>query len=614
MLILCLRSKVRRLRERVGINMSKIFITVLNMSFTASYCILAVIALRLLLRRLPKLFSYLLWSVVLFRLLCPVSISADYSLLRVNTHVFSAENITETNGTYNKNSDEEYTSYNNNAALPNGANTQHINDTAQADALNLTKQLRLPTVIKAASLLWLLVIIFLMLRSIVSTVKLRRFLGDAVRIEENIYEKKGIDTPFVIGIITPQIYLPLHLSESERKYVLAHEATHIARKDYIIKLLAYAAACIHWFNPLVWLAFSLMEKDMEMSCDESVLKKMGISSKENYSRTLLSLSSETSMLRVNPVAFSERKVKERVKNILSYRKKTMFTVVITAAAIAVVSLGLAINPKAESAARAWSDDSESNTEALNSKAPAALNDFIKTYANAFCDRDGNTIASLYIDEAAALADGEEMLLEKLDVGYSFGWSSPWPWFSNECRYLINESGQTADIWFYALTSDPHASVWKQKIHYTEKDGKYYIAEITTQFLDSISNKSEFDEAYLIGGEYSFVDYRKNGFAESVLFQIQDGSSSADYTVYGEPETAAEYILNLTGGVGTVQSSSDGTAVVEYTFADGSSVQIPMLDCTTYRPYMAPGTGASMIVPVDIYSIPHKMWIPGIPDL
>lgn len=571
--------------------MSGIFITVLNMSFTASYCILVVIALRLLLRRLPKLLSYLLWGVVLFRLLCPVSISGDYSLLRVNTHMLSAESIAAADSANDKNSGEVYASYNDNAAISNSAEAWHINDTPQADIRDMTKLPRIHTVINAASWLWLSVIALIILRSIISAVKLRRFLSNAVRIEDNIYEREGIGTPFVMGIIAPRIYLPPYMSESERKYVLTHEKIHIERKDYAVKLLAYAAACIHWFNPLVWLAFSLMEKDMEMSCDEAVLKKMGMDNKENYSRTLLSLSSEAATLSRNPIAFSERKVEERIRNVLSYRRKALLTVILTASVIVAVSLGLAINPKAE---------------AVNSKAPAALNTFIQNYAEAFCNRDGKTIASLYADESAALADWGDMLLEKTEDGYSFGWSSPWP-FSGDYRYLINEDSQTADIWFYAITSVPHVSVWKQKIHYTESDGEYYLTASAIQLWDSISGKSEYDEAYLIDGEYNFIDYMENGFAEAVTSHIKEGNSPFDYTVYGEPETAAEYILNLTGGAGTAQRASNGKAVVEYTFADGSSVLIPMIDANfDGQTQTDNGSTANMSEAVN-----YEVWVPDL---
>lgn len=591
--------------------MSKLFISVLNMSFTAGYCILVVIALRLLLRRLPKLLSYLLWGVVLFRLLCPVSISGDYSLLRVNTHMLSAESIAAADSANDKNSGEVYASYNGNAAIPDSAKVWRINDAPQADIRDMTKLPRIHTVINAASWLWLSVIALLILRSIISAVKLRRFLSDAVRIEDNIYEKEGIGTPFVMGIIAPRIYLPPYMSESERKYVLAHEKIHIKRKDYAVKLLAYAAACIHWFNPLVWLAFSLMEKDMEMSCDEAVLKKMGMDNKENYSRTLLSLSSEAATLSGNPIAFSERKVEERIRNILSYRRKALLTVIMTASVIVAVSLGLAINPKTEAGAGKLYGGSESNAEAGNvptfySKAPAALNTFIQNYAEAFCNRDGKTIASLYADESAALADWGDMLLEKTEDGYSFGWSSPWP-FSNDYRYLINEDSQTADIWFYAITSDPHVSVWKQKIHYAEADGEYYLTKSAIQLWDSISDKSEYDEAYLIGGEYNFIDYMENGFAEAVTFHIKEGNSPFDYTVYGEPETAAEYILNLTGGTGTAQRASNGKAVVEYTFADGSSVLIPMIDANfDGQTQTDNGSTANMSEAVN-----YEVWVPDL---
>ena len=561
--------------------MSGIFITVLNMSLTASYCILVVIALRLLLRHQPKLLSYLLWSVVLFRLLCPVSISSSFSLMRMDTNIISVEDTAVNNDAYDNTNYNEvnYDAYNDGTAMPDTVEAGNAENMTKTDRAETMKLPRLQTVINAAAWIWLIGVVLLILRSAVSAMKLRRFLSKAVRTEDNIYEDEGIDTPFVMGIISPRIYLPPHLPEHEREYVLAHENIHIARKDYMIKLLAYVTACIHWFNPFVWLAFSLMENDMEMSCDEAVLKKMGMDNKEKYSRTLLSLSAENPMLYGNPIAFGERKVKERVSNILSYRKKALLTVVLTAAVLIAVGLGLAINPEAKSD----TDESENInninlTYKPNMAASDKLNEFVQEYAEAFCDRNGEVIASLYVDESTALADGEDMLLEKTEGGYSFGWSSPWPFFY-DYRYLI--WGEKAEIWFYAIVSDPHVTVWKQEIRYTEADGEYYLTETSTQFMDSISSKSEFDEAYLIEGEHIFVDYIDNGFAEAILSHMEEENSPFDYTVYEKPETAAEYILNLTGGVSVDESSrySDtdktGLATVIYTFADGSEVDIPM---------------------------------------
>ncbi|MDE5933983.1 MAG: M56 family metallopeptidase, partial [Lachnospiraceae bacterium] len=244
--------------------MSRIFLTVLNMSLTAGYCILAVIVLRLLLKRQPKLFSYLLWSVVLFRLLCPFSISSSYSLLQVNTDLFSGDII----------------------RVPDMENVGGgVQDTAIAVAISETEN-GMDTsahsngdteeaagtwweVIAVGAWVWFAGIFALALYSIGTALRLHRSLADAVWTGENQYETGMIKTPFVLGVYRPRIYLPAHLQEEEKRYVLAHEKIHIARRDYLIKILFYAAVCLHWFNPLAWLAFVLMESDMEMSCEEA---------------------------------------------------------------------------------------------------------------------------------------------------------------------------------------------------------------------------------------------------------------------------------------------------------------------------------------------------------
>ncbi len=226
------------------------------MSPTASYCIAVVIVLRFFLRRQPKIFSYLLWSVVFFRLLCPFSLSSSYSLIRVNSDIISQETM-----------DRWTVSSISTAGLHTTEDRFIMQETDNADIHNMEAGrvyveglglARLLKVLIIAARIWIIGIVVLICYSIVTAYRLRRSLRQAVRTGENLYEAENITTPFVFGIMKPRIYLPAHLSEEEKKYVLTHEKIHIARKDYLVKIVAYGAACIHWFNPLVWLAFVLM--------------------------------------------------------------------------------------------------------------------------------------------------------------------------------------------------------------------------------------------------------------------------------------------------------------------------------------------------------------------
>ena len=572
-----LGNERRRLRGGMVVKMSQIFITVLNMSLTASYCIAVVIVLRFFLRRQPKIFSYLLWSVVFFRLLCPFSLSSAFSLVRVNTNIISQENM------------DRWTIENaDTAGLYTAEDGFMMQETDNADAQNTeadtryaAEQTRLLKMLIIAARIWIIGIVLLICYSIGTAYRFRRSLRQAVRIGENQYEAENITTPFVFGIIKPRIYLPAHLSEEEKKYVLTHEKIHIVRKDYLVKTAAYGTACIHWFNPLVWLAFVLMENDMEMSCDEAVLRKLGIESKKEYSLSLLSLSSEKMVFRGSPLAFGEGKVKSRVKNILSYRSSRLTAVIAVAVVLVIIIGGLMLNPTEKGEQRLpKEEDREKITE------------LIENYADAFCGRDGAAIAAFYADEEEALANTYDML-DKAGGEYTWGFSSPWP---DSYRYVIDWEHGKADIWYYAWTSDPHVTVWKEEKYYEKSGEEYRVTDGSLEYMDSISSEEEFNKAYRIQGKYLFVDYEENGFADAISYQIENGTSAADNTVYSTPETAAEYILNLTGGEGRVEGSYTIQAAVRYRFADGSEVMFPM--------YM---------VQENIWIVDVAVWNAGAPD-
>ena len=193
--------------------------------------------------------------------------------------------------------------------------------------------------------IWILGILVLIIYSIVSTLKLSKRLKSRNLIRDNIYESNSIEIPFVFGIIKPKIYLPLGLCQNERTYIIKHEETHIKRFDHIIKFFSFLIASITWFNPLVWIAFILMSKDMELSCDERVIKEMGNNIKKDYSTSLLSLSSSRRIIGGSPLAFGGKNTKGRIKNILNYKKAGFWVSLLGVIIIILASIGLLSNPK-----------------------------------------------------------------------------------------------------------------------------------------------------------------------------------------------------------------------------------------------------------------------------
>ncbi|MBP3479797.1 MAG: hypothetical protein J6K03_10035, partial [Oscillospiraceae bacterium] len=186
------------------------------------------------------------------------------------------------------------------------------------------------------SFIWLLGIGAMAVYSMFSYILLRRKLVGAVLLRDNIYLADGIDSPFVMGLFRPKIYLPSALSEQEQGYIILHEQHHIRRGDHLVKALAFIALCIHWFNPLVWVAFILSSKDMEMSCDEAVVKKLGEDIRADYSASLLSLATGRRIIAGTPLAFGEGDTKSRIKNMLSWKKPKVWLV--AAATLAVVAV------------------------------------------------------------------------------------------------------------------------------------------------------------------------------------------------------------------------------------------------------------------------------------
>ena len=571
--------------------MTAAFVKILNMSLTAGYCIAAVVVLRFLLRRQAKILSYLLWSVVLFRLLCPFSLVSSYSLLRMDTAVVSQERFAdarETAGTvwHGKGYilDEPLT------GEGMGAHeVEAVPFAPSAEDGSWEQEEWQQRAILIGTWVWFAGVLILFVYSLWSALRFRRFLADAVSVSEGCYETEGISTPFVFGVIRPKIYLPTHLQSEERQYVLEHERVHIARKDYLVKLISWGAVCLHWFNPLVWLAYVLMERDMEMSCDEAVLRRMGEDVKEAYSLALLQLSSEKSAACGSPIAFGEGNVRRRIQNILGWHKRRIVTVVSLAVLLGILVFGLALNP----------------TDRAQKEAEEQLRlGFVHAYANAFCERDGNTLVELYEDEEAAYLSLP--YLEKAGGEYTFGMSSPWP---NEFRFVLSEGESEeewkAEIWYYAWTSDPHVTVWKEDIRIVQ----HQVISSALRYLDSISTKAEFDEAYLIGGEYQFTDYVERGFVEGILAQTAYDRENGDAdrnAVYRNPDTAAVWIFNLEGGqCETLSNVSGMQATVAYTFADGSSVQIPMYNVRYDR------TTIAAEEPEGELQVTEDVWLPDL---
>ncbi len=309
--------------------MSRVFLTVLNMSLTASYAALAVIAARFFLNKAPKIFSYALWIVVLFRLLCPFTLESHISLMPSYTDSIP-ENIDFENPAADTGD-----SINNTADNPVQSSLLPLNPSTSVKPINIITEM--------CTYVWIAGIIILSIYGVASYFKLKTKLTTATLVNDNIFETDQINTPFVLGITKPKIFIPVNMSENELKYILKHEQTHIKRYDYIIKIIAFTALTIHWFNPLMWISYFLMSKDMEMSCDESVMKSTNEDIRLDYSNTLLALSVKQSRSLI-PLPFGESNAKSRIKNILNYRKPSFWILAASVVIVLIIVISFVTNP------------------------------------------------------------------------------------------------------------------------------------------------------------------------------------------------------------------------------------------------------------------------------
>ncbi|MBQ7981600.1 MAG: hypothetical protein IJ305_08340 [Oscillospiraceae bacterium] len=307
--------------------MNTFIVTLEKMTIMASIAAIAVMLIRFLLRGAPKKWSYILWAAVLFRCLCPFGIESELSLY----NVFDKPDLYEAPAESIVHQVEDSTVAEPVYVSPNSPTTEHAEESSRIDT----------NIIWSA--IWLTGFAALGLYGVISSIALSKKLETAIKTEKGIYESDRIVTAFAMGII-PKIYIPKNLPDNERGLIILHERIHIRRFDHITKLLAFIALCVHWFNPIIWLAYVLYNKDMEMSCDEAVLKMCG--EKTSYSEALLHTSMRRSGLPV-PLAFGETSVKERVKNVIKFKKPKLIISVVSAIAVLTACVILCTNPLGE---------------------------------------------------------------------------------------------------------------------------------------------------------------------------------------------------------------------------------------------------------------------------
>lgn len=310
--------------------MSDIFLQIVNMSITASYIALAVILLRFLLKKAPKWIMGILWGFVALRLVFPFSVESVFSLIPSAKPI---PNDILTSDTPTINSGISILNNNVNSVLQ-GSLSPNIGDSVNP--------LQIITFI--AAIIWVLGVTAMLIYTVISYFRVKKQVKEAVLICDNIWGCDRVSTPFILGVIKPKIYLPFSMNESDREYVISHEKAHLKRCDHIWKPLGFLLLSVYWFNPVMWAAYILLCRDIELACDEKVIKEMGNGIKKPYSEALINSSVPRKMITACPLAFGEVGVKERVKSVLNYKKPAFWVIAAAIITLIITAVCLLTNP------------------------------------------------------------------------------------------------------------------------------------------------------------------------------------------------------------------------------------------------------------------------------
>ena len=314
--------------------MNELFLKIINMSISASWLVLAVLILRFVLKKAPKWINVLLWGIVAIRLICPFSFESTLSLIP------SAETIPLNIGMDTTPTINSGISAINNAVNPIISQSNTPMAGASVNLLQIT--------IGIYEYIWIFGMIALALYTAISYWRLCRKVDTAVRYKDNIFQSENESFPFVLGIIKPRIYLPFKMNGQYLEHVVAHEQAHICRKDHWWKPLGFLLLMIHWFNPLMWLAYVLLCRDIELACDEKVIKELGNEQRGDYTQALVACSINRRMIAACPLAFGEVSVKERVKSVMNYKKPAFWVIIISVIVCVGVAVCFLTNPKQDS--------------------------------------------------------------------------------------------------------------------------------------------------------------------------------------------------------------------------------------------------------------------------
>lgn len=469
--------------------MYEVFTKLLNMSLTASILVLLVIILRIALKKAPKKYICILWALVAIRLICPFSISSSLSAYNV------LQQDTISSGQV------EYFEYNGKTEKPQLTFEVPalVNDNYSPDSMTIgtkTSGVYMPTVVY----IWVFGVILMLGYAVVSYARLCKEVKASIKKDNNIFVCDEINSPFILGLIRPRIYLPSGISEEVRNNVIAHEKAHIKRLDYIWKPLGFILLSVYWFNPVMWVAYIFLCKDIEAACDEKVISQMDKDSIASYSQALLACASQRRMITACPIAFGETDVKGRIKNVLNYKKPAFWIICISVIACIAVAVCFLTNPK----------EDKKNSEVVFGTYVKndATEDPMLYWSGLTIYEDGTftyspSVISSYMGAGNWTIDGDHVIFN--DIGMGDVRKEVFRYIDGKLYYAEAESA-TNSMWGLA-------------------DGTEYVlkTDVTAPVYDEKNENEEDSQKYSNGIEIGDIDY--NGVDDFIIFE--DGTFDRD---------------------------------------------------------------------------------------
>ncbi len=311
--------------------MGNIFLNLLNISITATWFVLAIIIFRVVFKKVPKFVNCILWCLVIFRLVLPFSIESSFSFIKNTTPVKSEQFYIETTE----------------SNISQKSEKSEVTENSVSDDLISAKPENKKTInlIEIISVIWISGSGVMLLYALLSYLKIKMKVKECLPYKKSVYLCENISTPFILGVIKPKIYIPVSISEEAAVFVIKHEKTHLKRLDHLLKPLGFIVLSVYWFNPAIWVLYILLCRDIELACDERVIKELGEENKKAYSTTLIDCSAERKIITACPLAFGETSVKTRVKSILKYKKPAIWLIILSLIMTLILTVGFLTNPE-----------------------------------------------------------------------------------------------------------------------------------------------------------------------------------------------------------------------------------------------------------------------------